>query len=919
MKGRSSRSGVVVSPREAEVFDLVGEHLTHGEIGERLFISPRTVESHVASLRRKLGMIDHRSLVRLAVESRSQPAVSALPQEASSFVGRLDEVREVIDAVTTSRVVSVVGPGGTGKTRLVVRAASVLVVETQRVPAWVDLATVTSPSEVAPTLATALGVVEPGRRTHEQAAIDVLDQRDVLLVLDNCEQVVDEVAVVVERLLAACTNVTVLLTSRIRLAVPHERVVRLGGLAVGSSDDPGAAVDLFIERASAGGGTIGARDRSRVVEVCLALDGMPLAIELAATRVASIGLDGVETGLGDHRRLLVGGARMQTRHRSVSDTVAWSYRLLTRLDQEVLSRVSTFHTPFSATDAGAVATYAEVSEPDIGGALGRLAQNSLLEPIATRSGMRYRMLETVRQFGTEQLDGESDITARKRHLDWCSRRVADLDGTEYESGWTADVDAIADETRAALSSVPDIRDTPLAHDLARQLAGLLFRRGRATDSQRAFEHAATLADSENIEATDLTLAASVAKCRVIGSDALRLEELAARKALAGGDIDLAVRCITGSAQLIARFSGMFDEPPPLERAHLLLEDAKAYSAHSPVAAFTIAATVATLDPNRDLEELEDFVQRALVSGELQQASSLLDQITVRHIKDQHSVEALEACRRRLDIFSSSTSDPTLGLELKDALHTAIPIAIAAGQLAEAAKLATRHELLPFLRDEPHLALEEGIAPAALAGNWDDAVTAGQAFLTQWERAGRPVASGRGLAPAALAMVYGLRGDDNERVAWLGTLQLIRGDDALNRATGYGEVFAAIVELHHGRNEDAAHHLTKYPPAADNYFGTMFSQWRPALAAEAAVLAGHSDAAAKISDAVIAAKDNPIATALALRARALHNDTTWQLENLAADFDSLGCTYQAARTLSLAAGESAERGAARLHALGATND
>ena len=860
-------------------------------------------------------MIDHRSLVRLAVESRSQPPVSALPQEASSFIGRSAELREVTDAVIESRVVSVVGPGGTGKTRLVIRAAGDLSVEMPCVAVWVDLAAVMSSSEVAPTLAAALGVVEPGHRTHEQAVIDVLGQRDLLVVLDNCEQVLDEVAVVVERLLAACANVTVLLTSRIRLAVPSEQVVQLGGLDVGTTDDPGAAVDLFVARAGAGGARLGVGDRSRVVDICLALDGMPLAIELAAARVASIGLDGVESGLGDHRRLLVGGARLQTRHRSVSDTVAWSYRLLTGLDQNVLSRVSTFRRSFSAADAGMVAAYAGVSEPDIGGALGRLVQHSLLEPMTT-AGIRYRTLETVRQFGIEQLDREGDVTARKRHLDWCSRRVADLESTEHEPGWTADVDAFADEARAALSPIPDIRHVPLAHDLAHQMAGLLFRRGRISDSQRAFEDAATLADCENVEAADLALAAAVAKCRVVGSDALRLEQLAAGKAFAGGDIDLAVRCLTDSAQLIARFSGMFDDPLPLEHAHLLLEAAKAHSANSPIAQFTVAATEAALDPNRDLDELEAFVHRALESGELQQASSLLEAIAFRQIRGRHPVEALEACRRRLDIFGSSTSDPNLGLELKDAFHSAILIAIATGQLAEAARLAARHELLPFLRGEPDLALEEKIAPAALAGHWDDAVEAGHVFLAGWERAGRPVAPGRGLAPAALAMIHGLRGDDDERVAWLGTLQLIRGDDQIDRVvTSYGQVFDAIVELHDGRSEDAASRLAGYRPI--HFFGPLFRQWHAALAAEAAVLAGHSDADARIVDAVAATEHNPIATALARRARTLQGGTNEEFESIAADLDRLGCPYQAARTLSLAGGSTADQGAARLRSLGAT--
>lgn len=908
----------MVSGREAEVFDLVGEYLTHVEIGKRLFISVRTVESHVASLRRKLGMIDHRSLVRMAVEFRSLPPVSALPHEASSFLGRQAELDEVANAVASSRVVSVVGPGGTGKTRLAIRAAGDLSGGKSIDPVWVDLAAVVAPREVLPALAAALGIVEPGHRTHEQAVIDMLRQREALLVLDNCEQVLDEVALLVERILAACATVTVLLTSRIRLAVPHEQVVQLGGLTVGSIDSPGAAVDLFMERAEAGGATIGTGERSRVVDVCQALDGMPLAIELAAARVATIGLDGVETGLGDHRRLLVGGERVQTRHRSVSDTVSWSYRLLTGLDQKVLSRVSTFHRSFSTADAGVVAAYAGVSERDIGGALGRLAQHSLLEATSTTTtSLRYRTLETVRQFGIEQLRAEGDVTAQERHLDWCARRVADLDGAEDELGWTAEVDAIADEVRAVLSSTGDIQDMHLAHDLARHLAALLFGRGRTTDSQSAFEQAATLASSEAIEAADLTLAGAVAKCRVAGPDALRLEQLAANKALAGDDIDLAVRCLTGSVQLITRFPGMFDDPPPLQRAHVLLENAKAYGTHSPIAEFTLAATEAVLDPNRDLDELEDFVCRALGSGELMQASILLDAITVRHIEDQHPIQALEVCRRRLDIFGSVTSGPSLGFELRDALHMAIVIATAAGQLTEANQLAERHAHLPFLRDEPDHALEAGITPDALAGNWDDAIKAGHSFLAGWEQAGQPVAPGRGLAPAALAMVHGLRGDDDERDSWLETLRLILGDNLTYRATGYGEVFDAIVELHHSRSEDAAHLLAEYRP--DHFFGAAFWQWHAALTAEAAVLAGHSSADTKIAYATSATEHNSIATALSRRARTLQDGTTENFESIAADLDNLGCPYQAARTLSLAGGATAEHGAARLRLLGATDN
>lgn len=898
----------MVSPREAEVFDLVGQHLTHSEIGDRLFISARTVESHVASLRRKLGMIDHRALVRLAVESSAQLSVGTLPHEASSFVGRLTELKEITAAVTASRVVSVVGPGGTGKTRLANRAASDLSAGAAHEPVWVELAMAMSPSEVAPTLAAALGVVEPGRRTHEQAAFDVLGQRDMLVVLDNCEQVLDEVAVVVERLLAVCANVTVLLTSRIRLAVPSEQVVQMGGLDVGTTDDPGAAVDLFVARAAAAGAHLGVGERSRVVDICLALDGMPLAIELAAARVASIGMDGVEGGLGDHRSLLVGGTRVQARHRSVSDTVAWSYQLLTRLDQNVLSRVCTFHRSFSATDALAVVAYEGVAAVDVAGALGRLAQQSLIEPKAAEAGMRYRILETVRQFGVEQLRTASDNAASQRHLEWCALAVAELEGGEDGSTWIADVDAITEEVNGALAGIVEVQEQVASHALARQLGCLLFRRGRVTDAQNAFERAAGLADSASVEAADLALAAATATCRVAGPDALELGQRSAHKALACGDVDLAVRSIARSAELIGRFAGMFDDPPPLERAQQLLEDAKAYSTHSAIAKFTLAATDAALDPQRNLDELEDFVDRALGSGELLQASGLLDTIAARHIEDHHLVDALDACRRRLDIVGALTSDPHCGLELKDALHTAIFTATGAGQLREAAQLAAHHARLPFLRAEPDLALEEGIAPDALAGNWDAAIKAGHAFLAGWERAGRPAAPGRGLAPAALAMVHGLRDDDNERGAWLQVLQLIRGDDLTHRPTGYEEVFDAIVDLHDGRSDDAARRLER--SQSDHFFGALFRQWHAALAAEAAVLAGHSDADSMIVHAIAATEHNPIAGALARRARTLQGGTSEEFESIAAELDSLGCAYQSARTRSLAGGSTAGRGAAR---------
>jgi hypothetical protein len=278
------------------------------------------------------------------------------------------------------------------------------------------------------------------------------------------------------------------------------------------------------------------------------------------------------------------------------------------------------------------------------------------------------------------------------------------------------------------------------------------------------------------------------------------------------------------------------------------------------------------------------------------------------------VAALATCRRRLDIVGTSSAIPDRALELKDALHNAVFTATAAGRLDEARHLAARHGALAFLREEADLALEEGIAPDALGGHWDEAVRAGDAFLAGWARAGRPIAPGRGLAPAAMVMIHGLRGDAVGADDWQHTVDELRGPDLAGRATGYGELFAAVVELHHGRSRAAIERLDSYP--IDSFYGALLVQWYVALNAEAAVLARHPTAAARITTACKVVAGNPIGTVLAERARVLHDDRTDTLEGLADELDRLGCPYQAARTLCLAGGPAARRGASRMRSLGA---
>src|SRR6202042_3642808 len=202
-----------ISPREREVLELLGEHLTHEEIGRRLFISVRTVESHVASLRRKLDLPDHRALVRHAVAVRAAaPGPAVLPAPLTSFIGRETELTALGAALQGARLVSVVGPGGVGKTRLALAGATALAGSYPGGVRWADLAPVTEPARLADAVAEACDAALSSPRGPAEALIASLRGRPALLVLDNAEHLVNAVAVLAERLVSSCPRLTILAT-----------------------------------------------------------------------------------------------------------------------------------------------------------------------------------------------------------------------------------------------------------------------------------------------------------------------------------------------------------------------------------------------------------------------------------------------------------------------------------------------------------------------------------------------------------------------------------------------------------------------------------------------------------------------------------------------------------------------------------
>jgi predicted ATPase/DNA-binding CsgD family transcriptional regulator len=867
-----------LTPREREVLTLLGEHLTHEQIGQRLFISVRTVESHVASLRRKLGTPDHRALVRHAVEQRSLPAVAALPVALTSFVGRVQELEKLRAALGAARLVSAVGPGGVGKTRLALAASE------GRHALWADLAPVTDGVALEEAVAHACGAVFSDRLGPVEATIAALRGHRVLLVLDNCEHLANAAAVLVERLLAATSELTVLVTSRVRLVLPFEQVIRIDGMSVEVGGD---AVALFVERAvAAGAPPPTAAELVRISRVCEVLGGLALAIEMAAARLPSLGLDGVERGLLDQGALLTGGARLSPRHRSMSDTLDWSTSLLPESAAATLRRVSVLVAPFHADAAVAVAAFGSLTADDVRDALARLTEHNLLSATPSEGGLLHRMLEPVRQYGIARMTVE-DQQAFGHHAAWVTQRLESLE-----------LPGISDDARAALArALVDPRTDPVTHELARRFGRSLFRAGSLREAQLRMEQAAMFVVDGS---ADLADAAAVAKCRVDGADAFRLELLAADCAR---DPVAAALAIARAAEMLTRFPGMFGQLPERSAASLLDEARELAPADARVAAGIAVAQAGYLstDPRPAPERAQYALELARNSGDLLLESSALDAMTSSDILSAQIMRAYRRSTERVRLVATLAEQPAGGLELKDALHVASFCALGAGDLATARAMAYSQRDLPFLAERHDLAEDELLCAAALGGDWAAVFAAGERFLADWTGAGRPVAPGRGMSPAAVALAHGLQDNAKERRAWLEVLAEIRGVPVQEaaRGTGYGELFEAMVLLHHAAAADAFDVLTA--PGDRGLYGFVFGQWTAALTAEAAVLARRPDATDWFTRAEQASEGNPVATAITRRATMLSagGGDPDLLAAITADFAAAGAMYHAERTSALA--------------------
>lgn len=406
-----------LTPRESATLDAVARRLTNGEIAAEFHVSVRTVESHIASLRRKLAADSRAALIDAAQARRS--ATVRIP--STSFVGRADDLAAVGASLERNRWVTIVGPAGSGKTRLALEIAAAgdrppVVVELEHIPA----------GRVVQNIAKVVGLSSDSSADLMGQCAVAMNARPHLLVLDNCDRVLDAVDAAVADLLAASRSVAVLATSRSPVGGAEESLHVLHPLPV---DDDGAAVAMFVDRARLAIGSFIPSDdeQQAVARVCRRLDGLPLAIELAAARLRHLPLHELERML-DHGFGGLDRARPATRHRTLETAFDWTWDLLEDAERSVLSRLAALPRTFDLELAEVVAA------PGAGRVVLRLLDRSLVAPLdemtATR---RFRLLDALREFVLDRTDPEviqAVRAAHSRHFEALARRLAAVARTD---------------------------------------------------------------------------------------------------------------------------------------------------------------------------------------------------------------------------------------------------------------------------------------------------------------------------------------------------------------------------------------------------------------------------------------------------------------------------------------------------------
>ena len=432
-----------------------------------------------------------------------------LPLELTSFVGRRAELSKTKDLLSSSRLVMLTGTGGVGKTRLALRVAN----ESRHSfsdGAWlVELGELRDGSLLVNVVAASLGVRDQSGSPLRDVLIEYLSSRELLLVLDNCEHVIDMAAKLAEDLLRRCPRVRILATSREPLNIGGEVMLRLSPLALPAADTPRTvdglpdydAVVLFTERAAVASPSFNLTNdnAATVADICSKVDGLPLALELAAARLRTLSLDQLRERLADRYTVLTRGSRTApARQQTIGWSVGWSYDLCTAAEQQLWGRLSVFAGSFELEAAEDVCGQGMAPE-NVSDLVSSLVDKSILVPTESNGVIRFRLLGTLREYGAEQIRRSEEYTElRRRHRDWYRRVAAEAAAGAFSSRqvyWFERLDREMPNVREALEfSLSENGKTAL--EIVAALYPIWIIRGMLSEGRRWLDRALASTPSE---------------------------------------------------------------------------------------------------------------------------------------------------------------------------------------------------------------------------------------------------------------------------------------------------------------------------------------------------------------------------------------------------------------------------------------
>jgi predicted ATPase/class 3 adenylate cyclase len=866
---------------------------------------------------------------RLPLAAIAPRGLKGAPAQWTAFVGREVEKRSAAKALSEARLVTLIGPGGVGKSRLAIEVGDDISVSYEHGGTFVELVPVRE-GFLIQAVAASVGVVGRTGQSLEDSVLAHLATRSCLLVLDNCEHVLEEVARFSARMLRSCSGVAVLATSRERIGLPGERLVVVPPMDTQGSDgdEPttSEATRLFLDRALDADPDFD-EDAALVAELCARLDGMPLAIELAAARAGSLGVSGLLAGLSDQLRLLTGGRSGDERHRSLRSVLDWSYGLLDDEERQFLHRLGVFVNGFDLAAAAEVA--ADAGTTAAADLLGRLADKSLV--VRQRGGVpRWRLLETVRTYALDKLTGAGDdAQTRARHLRWAARAAAQLEQRlDSGPGWRGAFDVIADDLRAAI----DVdRDPAVVYALALATGRIAFAHRYFEEAQAHFERAAEIAPTPAEAMVAMRAAADVCQANVRTDASFERLIRAADLADEAGDQAYRAACLAQAVIAANRFpAGLAHNIDP-DRLKELLEiaqrvsppddlSAQAYLKQASAWQFSAQTRALSVDPLRADEAL-DAARAAqdpvLISCAL---DAVMASVTARgRMKEGFAI----ATERLANLATLPRSDPRAYIELADTLHMFNEQSIAAGELP-----AGRREMRKLHDDDVKVfvgfqAASRLVAGLVLTGAFADAADQAGEMWAGWLAAGSPIAAWMSPAVLLAGLAAGLCGDDASADEWMRRAQGPLGDKDMFQ---YGNSASAATFVQARRNLHAGRYLAAVEQTRS--FGANAEEWYLedsrgsydpyvwALDAELAALTDATDLQARLTAAAAPAQENLWAAACLDRARGRWTNDPALLERSIAKWEHIEARFERACTLLLLP-ERVDEGRAEIAAMGTT--